>query len=295
MENKDLAAAAIRLATGGHYVLPLHGIGQGGRCTCGRSCSSPGKHPRLAHGLHEASAEPSIVAGWWRRWRTANVGLATGHGGLFVLDVDGPEGEETLARLERDHEPLPVTRWVRTGSGGRHAYMRLPSGVDLGNSARKLGPGLDTRGNGGYVVCPPSNHVSGGVYQWLNQERAAVVRRWLLELLRPPAPPPRPAVHYLGSERLPPGAPRAARYGEAAMALEESSVRMAIPGTRNHTLNRAAYSLGQLVAGALLDINLVAGSLLDAAIAAGLTEVEARRTIESGIAAGQQHPRGRTA
>ncbi len=145
------------------------------------------------------------------------------------------------------------------------------------------------------MIAPPSNHVSGGVYSWANKERASVVPTWMLELLRPPAPPPRAAVRNLGCERLTPGAPRAARYGEAALALEESAVRTAIPGTRNHRLNAAAFSLGQLVAGGQLDLNLVAGTLLDAAIAAGLAETEARRTIESGIAAGQLQPRGRTA
>jgi hypothetical protein len=286
MENKDLAAAALKLATGGHPVIPIHHIDQRGRCSCGRSCASPGKHPRTLNGLKDASAEPSVVAGWWRRWKNANVGIATGHQGLFVVDIDGPEGEESLARLEVDHEPLPTTRWVRTGSGGRHAYLRLPAGVDLGNSSRKLGPGLDTRGSGGYCVCPPSGHISGGVYQWMNQARAAEVPRWLLEQLRPPAPPPR---------RPTPPPRRGGGYAMAALAQEETLVRMAPVGSRNHRLNAAAFSLGQLVAGGVLDINAVAGTLLEAGLAAGLGGAECRRTIESGIAAGQQHPRGRTA
>ncbi|MGI9118791.1 MAG: bifunctional DNA primase/polymerase [Acidimicrobiales bacterium] len=291
MENKDLAAAAIKLATSGHPVIPLHHIDQRGRCSCGRSCASPGKHPRTLNGLKDASVEPAVVAAWWRRSKLSNIGLATGFGGLWVLDVDGDAGEETLAHLEREHGPLPTTRWVRTGSGGRHAYLRLPPGVDLGNSSRKLGPGLDTRGSGGYAVAPPSGHVSGGVYSWLNQERAAEVPRWMLDLLRPP---PRPPVRKLACERLP-STSRRAGYGGAALALEESSVRMAIPGSRNHRLNSASFNLGQLVGSGLLELDAVAGALLVAALASGLGETEAMRTIESGLAAGQRCPRGRTA
>jgi hypothetical protein len=281
----DIGEAALRLASAGHRVLPLHGIDRAGRCTCGRSCASPGKHPRLAHGLKEASAEASTVAGWWRRSKLANLGLATGHGGLLVLDVDGAEGEDTLAQLVAEHGPLPSTRWVRTGSGGRHAYFR--SQEHLGNSCRKLGRGVDTRGDGGYVVAPPSVHVSGSKYVWMNQERAAQLPPWLLELLRPPAPPSPAPIGRIGRTR--------GDYGRAALAMEEATVRMATVGTRNHTLNSASFALGQLVGGGLLDLDAVAGALLGAALAAGLGETEAMRTIESGLAAGRRCPRGRTA
>jgi hypothetical protein len=77
--------------------------------------------------------------------------------------------------------------------------------------------------------------------------------------------------------------------------MEEASVRMAIPGTRNDRLNAAAFNLGQLVAAGQLDAHEVGGVLLDAAVAAGLTEVEAWATIRSGLTAGQLRPRARTA
>ncbi len=288
MSGTIMFDAAIKLAIGGHPVIPLHSIGQGGRCTCGRACDSPAKHPRTPNGLKGASAEPAVVARWWRRWRTANIGLLTGEwAGLFVLDVDGPEGLESLARLEAHHGSLPATRWVRTGSGGRHAYFRWPGGVDLGNTCRKLGAGLDTRATNGYVVTVPSVHVSGRSYEWMNHERAAQMPTWLIDLLTPRAPVAVPPVVRLGRSR--------SDYGRAALAGEEAKVRMAPVGVRNHSLNAAAYSLGQLVAGGVLDLHEVAGTLLAAALAAGLGEVEAMRTIESGLAAGQQSPRGRTA
>jgi hypothetical protein len=77
--------------------------------------------------------------------------------------------------------------------------------------------------------------------------------------------------------------------------MEEATVRTAMAGTRNDRLNSASFSLGQLVASGLLDVNEVAGVLLEAAVSSGLSEREAMRTIESGLKAGQRHPRGRTA
>jgi hypothetical protein len=72
-------------------------------------------------------------------------------------------------------------------------------------------------------------------------------------------------------------------------------VRMAPTGQRNHTLNSASFNLGQLVGAGLLELDAVAGALLIAALASGLGEIEAMRTIESGLRAGQRCPRGRTA
>lgn len=279
----DLAVEAHRLASAGCLVLPLHGIGKRG-CTCGTGCSSPGKHPRLPNGLHDASADPQQVARWWSRWPTANIGVRTGHVGhvgLFVLDVDGVDGEESLKALQRQHGPLPETRWARTGSGGWHAYFRHPAET-FGNTARKLGPGLDTRACNGYVVAPPSRHHSGGTYRWHNEVPAVEVPGWLLELLRPPAPPPRPPLRLVRS---------ADAYADAALRDECEQVAATGEGGRNHRLNSAAYSIGTLVGAGRLTESVATVALLDAALRAGLGEAEGERTIRSGLAAGQAHPR----
>lgn len=282
----DIAAAAIKLAYAGHPVIPLHSIGKTGRCSCGRSCASPGKHPRTGHGLKDASADPSVVAAWWRRWKLANVGLLTGEvADLLVVDLDGEEGIAAFDLLVAEHG-LPTTRWAATGGGGRHVYFRHPGGA-LGNSCRRLGAGIDTRGDNGYVLAPPSNHVTGSAYSWMNQERAAPCPPWVVELLRPPAPPSPAPIVRTGRSRV--------GYGAAALAMEEATVRMAVPGCRNATLNSAAFNLGQLVGGGLLELDAVAGALLVAALASGLGETEAMKTIESGLRAGQGCPRGRTA
>lgn len=176
--------AALELVRQGWAVLPLHTIGAGGHCDCaaGPACKSPGKHPRTASGLKEASADPAQVDEWWSRWPMANIGVVTGAiSGVSVLDVDGEVGERTLAGLVEQLGPIPETLVCRTGSGGRHFYFRHP-GTRIGNRAHFL-PKLDVRGDGGYVVAPPSNHRSGGSYAWENPGTQMAPADWLLRAL----------------------------------------------------------------------------------------------------------------
>ena len=137
--------------------------------------------PRIEGGLKRASVDVAVVAGWWSRWPDAAVGIRTGaESGLVVLDVD-PEhgGAETLAALERQHGPLPGPH-VRTGGGGRHYFFAHPGG-EVRNSAGRLGPGLDVRGDGGYVVAPPSPHESGRAYETLRSlDEREPAPSWLL-------------------------------------------------------------------------------------------------------------------
>ena len=106
------------------------------------------------------------VRGWFRNRPDANIGIVTGAvSGLVVLDVDPQHGgEEWLEQLARGHEQLRPTIESITGGGGRHLYFRHP-GPEVGNRAG-LRPGLDIRGDGGYVVAPPSVHPSGRRYVW---------------------------------------------------------------------------------------------------------------------------------
>lgn len=283
--SADIAVAALRLAGTGRKVVPLHSIGATGRCTCRRKdCPSPAKHPRTEHGLTDASAEADVVLGWWRRYPTANLGLLTGAvNGIVVVDLDGQDGVTTFTRLQRTYGPVPVTRWARTGSGGWHAFFKHPGGA-MPNSARKLGAGVDTRGDGGYVVAAPSMHVSGGIYAWHNDERAAELPGWLLDLLRPPQPQPRPLapVRLRGDIDA---------YAAAAVSKECEVVAAAPSGQRNHTLNASSFSLGTLVGAGRLHESTAKLSLLAAAAACGLSEQEAERTISSGLTAGTRNPR----
>ncbi len=183
-------AAALRYAEGFWPVFPLHSIVEG-KCSCGKlDCAQPGKHPRVARGFKEATYDPAALKEWFQRWPSANLGIPTGvASGFVVLDVDPrPGGRESLLELEQEHGKLPDTVEATTGGGGRHFMFRTPNGV-LKNSVGRVGDGLDIRGDGGYVVVAPSNHHSGGSYQWV-KDRApgnlplADMPNWLLAKAR---------------------------------------------------------------------------------------------------------------
>lgn len=173
--------AALRYAERGLAVLPLHTVIDG-YCTCQRpACPSPGKHPRTPHGVKDASKDAGTIRGWWTRWPDSNIGIATGAtSGVIVLDVDGPEGAETLRKFAP--RELRFLWWASTGRGA-HVYFRHPGGE---TRTGRLGPGLDLRGDGAYVVAPPSVHVSGANYTWKRgpgeeKEGAGDTPPWLLQ------------------------------------------------------------------------------------------------------------------
>lgn len=187
--NNNMQTAALYYAANlGWPVIPLHSV-RGGRCTCGSpSCTSPGKHPLTRHGVKDATTDPATVRDWWRRWPSANIGIATGKvSGFFVLDIDGQDGEETLATWQLEHGRLPDTLTSHTGSGGRHILFKTP-GFPIQNKVR-IGPGVDIRGDGGYIVAPPSIHVSGRRYAWKPTSKPGKAQlssppSWLLGMLR---------------------------------------------------------------------------------------------------------------
>jgi hypothetical protein len=118
----------------------------------------------------------------------ANVAVATGHNsGLWILDIDGPAGRESLAKLEAEHGALPDGPCVTTGraDGGAHRYFIYPQGRDLHNSAGKVAPGIDVRAAGGYALLPPSKHPSGAFYTWEGTEDMPLPEApaWLLSMV----------------------------------------------------------------------------------------------------------------
>ncbi|MDR4469061.1 MAG: phage/plasmid primase, P4 family [Nitrospira sp.] len=126
------------------------------------------------------SATQKQVRDWWKECPEANVGVITGRvSGLVVIDIDGEEGEATLAQLEFTHGALPQTRTVRTGNG-RHLYFNYP-GRPIQSSAGTLGKGVDVRADGGYVVAPPSMHQNGTRYCWTSavNQGLAELPSWL--------------------------------------------------------------------------------------------------------------------
>ncbi len=116
-----------------------------------------------------ATTDRNMIVGWYEHNPDANLGIACGErSNIVVLDVDKDKGGyESLAELQERYGKLPETPVCRTGSGGEHIYFLYPNGVDIRNSAGKLGAGLDIRANGGYVVAPPSIHPNGNRYEWV--------------------------------------------------------------------------------------------------------------------------------
>lgn len=188
MTAPDLLAAALEYVGRGWLVIPLHSPTARG-CSCGRAdCERPAKHPRTTHGLKDASRDSARISEWWRLWPDANIGIVTGpESGILVLDVDGKRGEESLIEFERRGFHIPDTYTVRTGGGGQHIYFLWPEGAAVRNSQSRIAPGLDIRGQGGYVVAPPSLHASGARYE-INESAIppAPCPEWLLSLSREP-------------------------------------------------------------------------------------------------------------
>ncbi len=168
--------AALLYAKRGWHVFPIWPAvdGLAGReCSCpkGPECKRPAKHPMgslVPNGHDDATTDVATIKAWWLARPDANVGISLEPSRLTVLDVDVSgkhKGAESLAALEAEGA-LPDTLTARTGSGGLHAVYQRPTDVDAG---RKIAfrPGLDLLGKG-YIVAAPSNHVSGGAYEWID-------------------------------------------------------------------------------------------------------------------------------
>src|SRR5215831_3279152 len=188
----NLAARGLRILSV-HFPIPRR---ETLACSCGqRDCDNPAKHPfgsLVPHGVKDATTSTQIVEEWWTRYPKLNIGIAIDN--LLVIDVDPRHnGYESLAALEQQHDVIPHTWAVRTGSGGLHIYLAAPSSSTISNSAGKLGPGLDIRATGGYVVAPPSQHINGNHYRWIfdpDEVPLAPTPDWLATNLAAPNPQP---------------------------------------------------------------------------------------------------------
>lgn len=188
MSNAKIAEVYIN--TLHYHIFPIRRIIGAGtesaRCDClDDTCPNIGKHPHIAWSKEAGRPEH------WENWPQDGFGIATGsRSGIWVLDVDPKNGGfETLARLEQENTPLPKTITVITGSKGMHFYFKYP-GEQYRNTAGALGPGLDTRGDGGYVVGAGSLHKSGRRYNWQNgpgSAELAAAPEWLLKKVQQPA------------------------------------------------------------------------------------------------------------
>ncbi len=171
-------------------VFPLHTL-KGKLCSCRNpNCQSPGKHPRTKNGLKAASTNLNVINGWWKRCPDANIAIATGQESGFVVLVVDPRhgGQDSLELLINQYGPLPNTIEAITGGGGRHILFKNPGQV---KNRTNILPGLDVRGEGGYIVVSPSLHACGKRYEWELSSRPLEVPlsdmpEWLLRLIVEP-------------------------------------------------------------------------------------------------------------
>ena len=260
----SLEEAALSYAKRGWPVFPLHNPINGlGQCSCGREdCDSPAKHPRTLHGLNDATTNEATIREWCTRWPYANIGIVTGaQSGLVVLDVDPRHsGHESLKELEQRYGPLPQTFETITGGDGRHIFFAHP-GQQISNKVG-FAPGLDIRGDGGYIVAPPSLHASGMGYHWEvahhpDDTPLALISGWLLDLINAPTHSGGNGSAPVG-EHIPKGERNATltslagtmrRRGmgknEILAALQVTNAERCVPQVADDELNRIAESVSK--------------------------------------------------
>jgi len=264
--------AARKYASIGWHVLPLR---------------AKAKVPATAHGLKDATDDGATLERWWLEDETYNVGVRTGAiSGVVVLDIDGPDGEVSWSELTSGDEPKTLHQRTGREDGGRQLFFEHPGGeVKIGNRAA-IRPGIDVRGDGGYVVVPPSIHPSGATYKWLVGGKPQPLPTWLLEILVKPVPvvkPNPPARRTVFGET--------SAYGRKALEAECANVRATPEGGRNHALNVASFAVGTLVGGGEVDRAEAEAELVSAGLDCGLPEREVRVTVEHALSDGSSSPR----
>ncbi|MEZ4501038.1 MAG: bifunctional DNA primase/polymerase [Dehalococcoidia bacterium] len=216
-----------------------------------------GKAPYTAHGHLDASRDADQIREWWGRWPNALIGAAVPDS-LLVIDID-PRNNGRREALEALVGPLPETLMVISGrgDGGAHFYYLRPPG---NFTSTRLPEGVDLK-TAGYCIIPPSLHpTSGRPYVWEHHDIAPLPTR-LRELLRPLPPPFRRPVDGSGNASGLVHVVEAAREGQRNNALHWAACRASEEGS----------------------LSSIEGELIAAALRVGLSDREARRTVQSAV------------
>ena len=254
----ELPVAASQLAAAGVPVFP---------------CVPGAKRPLTEHGFHDASTDPSQVERWWGRWPEANIGVPTGQAsGLVVVDVDvhsEADGYRWFGRANRAGLTIGWDVLVSTPSGGMHAYHPVTPGEQQ-RSWQAAAAGIDFRGDGGYIIVPPS------VVQY---EDSAVAYRLARIAGTPPRPVDASELRHFLDPRPSPAFRRTTRgpRREADVSRLASWVAARGEGERNRGLFWATCRLAEndVPAGDAVEV------LSAAASQAGLGQREIAATIRS--------------
>jgi putative DNA primase/helicase len=160
---------ALKYAQLGRKVIPVTYPQSDGTCSCRKlECNAPGKHPAIKGWQDAATTDEAVIRKWFEADQNLNVGFITGDG-LLLFDVDPRNGgDESLKALLEQIGPMPLTPEVRTGGGGSHFYF-LCDGKAKSTASKTL-KGLDTKGDGAFIVAPPSRHLSGNRYSWVPEK-----------------------------------------------------------------------------------------------------------------------------
>jgi hypothetical protein len=253
----------------------------------------PDKRPITQHGFHDATRDTAEIRLQFSAPGAAMIGVPTGQGaGFFVVDLDVKNGAQGLEWLAANQHRLPRTRTHKTRSGGQHLLFQWPEGRTIRNSASRVAPGVDVRGNGGYIIAPPSPD-----YEIADHSALAEAPPWLLAMIDPPAAPRVADLPKYGAD-LPKSRPTQSgdgtRYGLTALDNECQAILSAPDGAKHDTLNRAAFSIGGLVAAG----ELAEGPALQA-LASALAGIRhrcedypaAQKTLGAAFRAGMAKPR----
>ncbi|MGX1882789.1 bifunctional DNA primase/polymerase [Streptomyces sp. NPDC055287] len=280
----DLLASALTAAERGWPVIPLH---PGSKRPAGhpeRACPGTGRcADRHRTPEERATTDTDLIHAAWAH-RPYNVGIATGPAGLLVIDLDpvkteepegAPDGAASLQALcERAGQAVPDTYRVRTARG-EHLYFTAPTEVRLKCSVDRLGPHIDTRAWGGYVVAPGST-TPDGIYEVSHDAPVAELPGWLAALLTEPhRPAPVPVRVHDGTR-----AARTALERECAVIV---SATEGGPNGRNNTLHKSACKVARFVAWGDIPRHVVEQAIQGAGEATGLPPAECRTTIRSAL------------
>lgn len=264
-------------------------------------CNAANKHPLTENGFQDASADPETVKGWWMRWPNAMIGMPTGsQTGFWALDVDDPAAFEEACTIA-----LPATRRNDTAKG-YHLFFKWDQASPVTNRQRhpKRGwpmpelPGAETRGEGGYVIMPPSLHPSGRRYEWHDEAPIVEAPRALLNAVRKPPRREQSARNDNAGPVSSSPIGGATAYGLAALEKECAGIRDACEGEQESALNEAALKIGALVAGGELRRDIARAALIEAGLA--MFSYNSRdpwerpaieRKIDRGMADGSRKPR----
>jgi len=228
-------------------------------------CHPTGHQPLVERGFYAATIDADVIKSWWARWPNAAIGLRTGEAsGMFAVDIDPrPGGDVSLEHLEAQHCQLPETVESQTGGGGRHLLLNWP-GRPVSCSTGKIASGIDVKGDGGYIILPPSDHKSGRQYCWLIEQEpgeceVADAPTWLMELIDAPSTPLMATPDGSGSdETIPEGLRNTTLANQAghmrqigmtaeeiAPALQAINLRRCKPPLDSGEVERIADSIGR--------------------------------------------------